>query len=54
MNKLDLVPLKREMLSVYAAIREICQRHNIRFFAAYGTALGAVRHKGFIPWDDDF
>ena len=35
------------------AFDDLCRRHNIRYFAAYGTALGAVRHGGFIPWDDD-
>ena len=34
-------------------IREVCDRINVPFFLAYGTVIGAIRHKGFIPWDDD-
>lgn len=41
---------KLELLQI---IIDICHSHNLTYFAAYGTLLGAVRHKGFIPWDDD-
>lgn len=40
-------------LEVLMKISEICVRHNLHYYAYFGTLLGAVRHKGYIPWDDD-
>ena len=40
-------------LQVLEDVRELCSKYDIKWFAFAGTELGAVRHKGFIPWDDD-
>jgi len=39
---------------VLSKIVQICERHDIKWVADYGTLIGAVRHGGYIPWDDDF
>lgn len=45
--------IKEIQMKLLMELASVCESNNIRYFLAYGTLLGAVRHTGFIPWDDD-
>lgn len=49
----DIRPLQLKILETLLAVDEVCRKNDIRYYIIAGTLLGAVRHKGFIPWDDD-
>lgn len=53
MANVELRELQQYMLGILKEIDRICKKHDIQYFFGYGSLLGAVRHNGFIPWDDD-
>lgn len=49
----ELIRAKTVMVNILKDIDAVCNEHGINYWIDFGTLLGAVRHKGFIPWDDD-
>ena len=53
MREMTLEEAKKIQVAILADLDDFCRKHEINYSIAYGTLIGAVRHKGFIPWDDD-
>ena len=50
---MSLQEIQKFSLSILKDVHIFCQKNSIKYSLAYGTLIGAIRHKGFIPWDDD-
>lgn len=53
MANYDIEALHKKILNILLALDRVCTEHGLRYAICGGTMIGAVRHKGFIPWDDD-
>ena len=53
MNQLTIEDVHKVVLDIMKDVDRVCKEHNIQYVGVGGTTLGAVRHHGYIPWDDD-
>ena len=52
-NVINNAQFKKIALEILIDFDNLCRKNNIKYSLAYGTLIGAIRHKGYIPWDDD-
>ena len=53
MRKIEIIELKQLQLDILEKVDTFCRQNDIKYTLYYGTLIGAIRHKGYIPWDDD-
>lgn len=53
LEPMSVEEVKRGLVDLLIRFIGFCEEHNLRYYTAFGTLLGTVRHQGFIPWDDD-
>ena len=53
MRTIGDLELRQLQLDILRQVHTYCQNNGLKYFLAGGTLIGAVRHKGYIPWDDD-
>lgn len=53
MENINDKTLKQALLGIFVDLIALCEEHNLEYYLSGGTAIGALRHQGFIPWDDD-
>ena len=53
MNEISMSEIKEIALNTLLYFDDFCRQHNLTYYLAYGTLIGAIRHQGYIPWDDD-
>ena len=53
MKEINIIELKLLQLNILNDISQFCESHHLRYYMAFGSLLGTIRHNGFIPWDDD-